>query len=89
MEIIATKTFLKQLKHCPTYIQQSTKVVLEALEKANDLNEVPDVKKLEGYKVFYRIRIGDYRIGMKQQKPQIIVMCILHRGTIYKHFPRK
>lgn len=87
MEVIATKTFVKQLKYCPAYIQDATRSILTALEKAKDLSEIKDLKKLEGYKFYYRIRIGDYRIGMREQKPQIIVMCILHRGAIYKKFP--
>ena len=89
MEIRATKTFLKQLKHCPPYIQESARAVLESLADADDLSEVPDIKKLKGYQVYYRIRIGDYRIGMEYRKPQIIVITILHRGTLYKKFPPK
>ncbi len=87
MEIIVTKLFAKQLKHCPAYIQESAKAVLESLEAANKLSDVPDIKKLEGFKVFYRIRIGDYRIGIKQEEPAIVVMTILRRGAIYKKFP--
>lgn len=87
MEVIVTKVFCKQLKHCPGYIQESARAVLESLQAAKNINEVPDVKKLEGWKFYYRIRIGDYRMGMRHEKPQIVVMTILHRGTIYKKFP--
>ena len=44
MEIIVTKLFAKQLKHCPAYIQESAKAVLESLEAANKLSDVPDIK---------------------------------------------
>lgn len=87
MEVIVTKTFIKQLKTCPIYIQQSAKAVLESLECAKDIREIPDVKKLEGYKTYYRIRIGDYRVGMELVKPEIILLTILHRSSIYKKFP--
>lgn len=87
MEVIVTKNFIKQLKNCPAYIQESTKAVLESLQSVKDLKEIPDVKKLEGYKIFYRIRIGDYRIGIKLIKPEIIILTILHRSSIYKKFP--
>ena len=89
MEVIVTRTFLKQLKNCPPYIQESARAVLESLEAANDLSQIPDIKKLKGYLFYYRICIGDYRSGMEHRKPQIIVMTILHRGTIYKKFPPK
>jgi len=87
MEIIVTKTFVKQLKLCPAHIQEATKLVLLSLEKAKELKEVPDVKKLAGYTHYYMIRIGDYRIGIKFEKPGLLIMTILHRGTIYKKFP--
>lgn len=85
MEVVVTKNFIKQVKKCPPYIQQSAKAVLESLQSAKDIREIPDVKKLEGYKIYYRIRIGDYRIGMKLIKPQIIMITILHRSRIYKN----
>jgi mRNA interferase RelE/StbE len=87
LEIVVTKTFVKQLKACPRYIQDAAKAVLLGLNEAKSLAEIPDIKKLEGYTSFHRIRIGDYRIGIMEQKPQVIIVCILHRGSIYKKFP--
>lgn len=87
MEIIVTKTFVKQLKLCPVYIREATKVVLLSLEKVKKLKEVSDVKKITGYTHYYRIRIGDYHIGIKSEKPGFFIMAILHRGTIYKKIP--
>lgn len=43
MEIIVTKNFIKQLKNCPTDIQESVKAVLGSLQSAKDLREIPDV----------------------------------------------
>lgn len=61
--------------------------MLCSLQLVSSLDEIPDIKKLQGYKTFYRIRIGDYRIGMDHEKPKIVVMTILQRGSIYKRFP--
>jgi mRNA interferase RelE/StbE len=87
MEIIITKTFEKQLKLVPKYIKESTIAVLEALETAKNVTEIKDLKKLSGYTNYYRIRIGNYRMGLQIINPKIIVVTILHRGTIYKVFP--
>jgi mRNA interferase RelE/StbE len=87
MDVEVTRTFIKQLKHCPAYIQESARVLLEALEKAESLRDLPDVKKLQGYDFYYRIRLGDYRIGMKHPEPKILVMMIVHRSSIYKKLP--
>ena len=87
MEIIITKTFEKQLKLVPKYIRESAILVLEALETAKNVTEIKDLKKLSGYTNYYRIRIGNYRMGLQIINPKIIVVTILHRGTIYKIFP--
>ena len=87
MEIIITKTFEKQLKLVPKYIRENAIAVLEALETAKDITEIKELKKLSGYTNYYRIRIGNYRMGLQIINPKIIVVTILHRGTIYKIFP--
>ena len=49
-----------------------------------------DYTKMEGQRKgenYYRIRIGDWRMGMEYIHPKVIVLRILARGTIYKHFP--
>ncbi|MBX6423476.1 type II toxin-antitoxin system RelE/ParE family toxin [Thermosulfurimonas sp. F29] len=45
------------------------------------------MKKLKGYKDFYRIRIGDYRIGLQIKENKIIFVRFLHRKEIYRCFP--
>jgi len=87
MEIVITKTFEKQLKSVPKYIRESAIEVLEALEKAKIVTEIKDLKKLSSYTNYYRIRIGNYRMGLQIIDPKIIVVTILHRFTIYKLFP--
>ena len=44
-------------------------------------------KKLAGWENYYRVRIGDYRIGFKTEGSTIIFMHVLHRKEIYRHFP--
>jgi mRNA interferase RelE/StbE len=40
--------------------------VISILEKTNSLIELASIKKLSGYKVYYRYRLGDYRIGLNR-----------------------
>ena len=87
MEIVVTKTFEKQLKLVPKYIRESAIVILDALETANKINDIKDLKKLSSYDNYYRIRMGDYRMGLQILNPQIIIVTILHGGAIYKAFP--
>ncbi|WP_201279130.1 type II toxin-antitoxin system RelE/ParE family toxin [Leptolyngbya iicbica] len=43
--------------------------------------------KLKGYQAFYRIRIGNYRIGLKVTDQEVIFVRLLHRREIYRFFP--
>jgi mRNA interferase RelE/StbE len=62
--------------------------VISILEKTNSLIELASIKKLSGYKVYYRYRLGDYRIGIEQiSKNTIRVIVIAHRKDVYDVFP--
>lgn len=89
MEVIFTKTFTKQFKRCPKYVQEDVKDLIVSLSDAVSLNEISEVEKLTGFKKYFRIRIGQYRVGVKQEKPKIFIMCVLERSRIYKVFPPK
>ncbi|MFN0082386.1 MAG: type II toxin-antitoxin system RelE family toxin [Ferruginibacter sp.] len=78
--MIITKTLEKQLKLVPQYIRESATTVLET---AKNITEIKDHKKLSGYTNYYRKRIGNYRMDFQIINPKIIVVTILHCGTIY------
>ncbi len=61
--------------------------LIELFEVAKTLSEIPQTKKLKGHKTAYRIRIGDYRLGIFAGKNKVEFARILHRKDIYKAFP--
>jgi mRNA interferase RelE/StbE len=91
MEIAITRSFIKDLKTAPKQIQLAADKTIKKLIEAGSLQTCGlDYKKMEGQKKgenYYRIRIGDYRMGTEYVHPKVIVIRILARGTIYKHFP--
>ena len=93
MEIIVKKSFIKTLKSSPKNVQESVKIIVEKIESAKSFSDIDiDLKKIEGQKKnenYYRIRSGDWRIGIEYREPNIILIIVLHRGTIYKRFPPK
>ena len=62
---------------------------LEIIPAAKSQKDLFDygAKKLVGAKDYYRIRVGDYRIGFKIDGSTVIFMRALHRKEIYKYFP--
>ncbi len=93
MELILRNKFIKQVSKLPKEIQNAVSKNLDILALSESLESSGlDIKKMSGLKKntnYYRIRIGDWRIGIEVIEPTIIVITILSRGDIYKKFPPK
>jgi mRNA interferase RelE/StbE len=61
--------------------------VIEEIEAADTLADIRNVKKLKGYEHVYRIRVGNYRIGIYCETDVVELMRFLHRKDIYRSFP--
>lgn len=47
-----------------------------------------DLKKLsEGSGEYYRLRVGDYRIGLEVEDEVVVFVRCLHRRDVYRYFP--
>jgi mRNA interferase RelE/StbE len=58
------------------------------LEKAESIEDIPGIKKLAGFKNYYRIRLGDYRLGFEKiDSKKVRIIIVSHRKDIYKTFP--
>jgi mRNA interferase RelE/StbE len=84
-----TKRFLKELSRLPKEIQtQAEKIVFEELLKDNPF-KLGYLERMSGYPNKYKIRIGNYRIGITIDKTDKLLICqrIAHRKDIYRIFP--
>lgn len=84
-----TKRFLKELAALPAEIQNRVEpIVFQELESENPL-ELGYLQKLKGYSDKYKIRVGNYRIGITVEQETNTLICerIAHRKEIYKIFP--
>ena len=63
------------------------KIVINECKLAQTLDDIKNLKKLKGYQIFYRIKIGDYRIGIAIINDELIFTRFLHRREIYRFFP--
>lgn len=61
--------------------------IIEAVEKAASLVEIPNLKKLKGGGTYFRLRLGDYRIGIALEDETVVFVRFLNRRDIYKYFP--
>lgn len=68
-------------------LAQSVEQIISELKVASSLAVVRGVRRLRGEGRHYRIRIGEYRLGITQDGGAIILRRLLHRSEIYRNFP--
>ncbi|MFH1076788.1 MAG: type II toxin-antitoxin system RelE/ParE family toxin [Pseudomonadota bacterium] len=64
------------------------KGVIENVENAQRLEDISNLKKLKGRNIYYRIRSGEYRIGLIIENNTIVFVRCLNRKEIYRYFPQ-
>ena len=88
MKILYETSFKKDLKKISeTKIKTKLKELLINIKNSKSLSSIPKLKKIQGYKSFYRIRLENYRIGIEVVANTIYFVRILLRKDIYKFFP--
>lgn len=88
MKLAFTKKFNKQVaKITSKELADEIIAVITEAESAVTISNISNIKKLSGYKFYYRIRIGDYRIGLFLNGDILEFAAFDHRKDIYKHFP--
>jgi len=88
MKVHFSKTFAKDLrKFREPKILAKVKNIIETIETNNDIRSIDNLKKLQGQEIYYRIRLGEYRLGLKIVQNEVTFMRLLHRREIYRHFP--
>ena len=63
-------------------IKERVRETIERAEGAQPLREIGKVKKLRGGERYYRIRIGDYRLGLILDGDTVIFVRFLHRKDV-------
>jgi mRNA interferase RelE/StbE len=63
------------------------KATIEAVEKAESLDRISGLKKLKGGGKYYRLRIGDFRVGLAVEGDKIIFVRFIDRKEVYRYFP--
>ena len=88
MNVRFERSFARDLKAVQDRaLQQRIKAMIEQIELCTHLHELNQVKSIEGERGYYRIRIGDYRLGLFLEGDTAILVRFLHRKEIYRYFP--
>jgi mRNA interferase RelE/StbE len=82
------KSFSRDLKKInDRSILKKVKEIIDTIENTPNLMDMKNVKQLTSGGKYYRIRIGDYRIGIKLENEILVFVRFLHRREIYRYFP--
>lgn len=87
MKLKIQPSFERDTRKSPKQIVFKLKELLDAITNAQNLTEIPNVKKLAGYKNAYRIRLDDFRVGFILEGEVVILVRLLSRKDVYKYFP--
>jgi mRNA interferase RelE/StbE len=88
MQVEASKRFFKDIQVLETETYQAVLNIIELAENATSVRELPNIKKLTGFKNAYRVRLGKYRIALLTiENDTVSFERCLPRNKIYKVFP--
>lgn len=66
-------------------VRQAIKTAI--LEAARKLTELTHVKKMEGFRSAYRLRVGEFRVGFFLENDTVVFARAVNRKDIYDVFP--
>jgi mRNA interferase RelE/StbE len=88
MEVEFTKQFRSQYHAMRNdALRKRVGEIVRKVENATTIRDIPNLKKLTGYSSAYRIRTGEYRMGLHIKDNTAIFADFDHRKDIYTHFP--
>ncbi len=88
MEVEFTPSFIRDLRRVRgTEIRGRVEGLIDDLESAPNLPAISGVARIRGPGRYYRVRIGDYRLGLVLDGGTAVLIRFLHRRDIYRFFP--
>ena len=88
MTAVFRRSFTRDLRKIKDGLALSkVQQAIENVEVAEKLSDIAHLKKLANSDTFYRIRIGDYRMGIVVDGAVVEFVRCLHRRDLYRYFP--
>jgi mRNA interferase RelE/StbE len=89
MIVRVDKSFQKDInKISDQKVKNLVAEIIQSIRETEHLSTVNNLKKLTGFKDMYRIRLGNYRVGLRYSEDgELILIRFLHRKEIYQKWP--
>ncbi len=83
------KSFVRDFKKVnDKYLANAIVECVTSVSEAKELKDINNLRKISGHKSAYRIRFGDYRIGLIIENNVAVFVAFSHRKDIYRFFPK-
>lgn len=88
MKVLFKASFKKDLKRVkdPKLLGKINDTI-HSIKAADTPTTISSLLKMKGYDEFYRVRLGDFRLGLRMTADTVIFIRCLHRKEIYRFFP--
>ena len=88
MNVRPKPAFLRHLKKITDRtVRTDVNVAVVSVMKAVSVKDIPELKKMKGTKIYFRIKVGNYRIGLTIEGDMVTFIRCLPRKDFYKGFP--
>ena len=88
MEIRYHNQFHRDLRRLGgTSLAAQVEQIIEELKAASTIRDLHSVSRMTAPGEHYRVRIGEYRLGITMDGQTAILRRFLPRGEIYRRFP--
>jgi mRNA interferase RelE/StbE len=88
MKVEFAPIFLRDLKNIKDRtLLNRIRSAIQKIESVANLQQLPSVTKMHGADDYYRMRLGDWRIGFKSDGTNVVFLRCLNRKEIYRYFP--
>lgn len=88
MKIVYSKAIVKDVRKIKNQkLIDEIELTIKNIKHAKTINEIPHLLKMKGHSSAYRIRIGDFRLGIYAGNESVELARFVKRNDIYKVFP--
>ena len=88
MEVEYAASFSRDLKRVrSTELLGRIERLINDIKAAPTLSAITGATRIRGPGRYYRLRIGDYRLGFALEDETAVLIRFLHRRDIYRYFP--
>jgi mRNA interferase RelE/StbE len=86
--VVFLDSFLRDVRKLrDATVRHAIAKAITGVERAAAVDGTRSLKRLSGHAHYYRIRIGDWRVGLKIELDTVTFVRCLHRREVYRFFP--